>query len=64
LRWRRHHRRTIFESGIDLDFAVSAGALAVSLTLFVLVVRKHFALAWPQDSIPCSSAQAERFIQN
>jgi hypothetical protein len=35
-----YNRRPIFETGVDLNFAASAGALVISLGLFVLVVRK------------------------
>jgi sodium transport system permease protein len=36
----RYDRRPIFETGPDLDFVVWAGALVVSVALFLLVVRK------------------------
>ena len=39
-----YDRGTIFESGIDSNFAASLGTLAISLTLFGLVVRKLLAL--------------------
>ena len=35
-----YNRRPISETGIDLNFAASVGTLAISLGLFVLVVRK------------------------
>ena len=41
--WGQYDRRPIFETGIDLDFVVAAGTLLLSLSLFVLVVRKLFA---------------------
>ena len=39
-----YDRRTIFETGIDLDFVFWAGTLAVSLTLFALCVRRLLTL--------------------
>ncbi len=40
----QYDRRTIFETGIDLDFVFWSATLAVSLTLFALVVRKLMVL--------------------
>jgi membrane protease YdiL (CAAX protease family) len=36
----QYDRKTIFESGFDLDFMVWAGTLLASLALFLLIVRK------------------------
>ncbi len=36
----RYDRRTVFETGVDLDFVVWAGTLVLSLALFVLAVAK------------------------
>ena len=41
--WGQYDRRPISETGIDLDFVVAAGTLLLSLSLFVLVVRKLIA---------------------
>ena len=39
-----YDRGTVFETGLDLDFAFWSGTLAISLALFALVVRKLLAM--------------------
>ena len=45
-----YNRRPVFETGIDLDFILWAGTLAISLSLFILVIRKLCSAPAPADS--------------
>jgi hypothetical protein len=51
-----YNRRPIFETGVDLDFIVWAGTFAISLSLFILVIRK----LWPAPVAADSQARANR----
>jgi membrane protease YdiL (CAAX protease family) len=42
--WGDYDRRPISETGIDLDFVTAAATLVISLSLFVVVVQRLFAL--------------------
>jgi len=40
----RYDRRTVLETGIDVDFVAWASTLAISLALFAIVIGKLLAL--------------------
>jgi len=45
-----YNQRPIFETGIDLNFIVWSGTLAISLSLFILVIRKLWSAPAAADS--------------
>jgi hypothetical protein len=47
----RYDRRPVFETGVDWDFALWAGTLSASLTLYLLVVRKLHAIRLVQAHV-------------